>query len=246
MNLTKKETIRLNRYLAMCGIAARRKSEEFIYTGRVSINGVVVKEPGRQVSTKDIVEFDNIKITPVTPTYLIYNKPKGLLSAVQDSRERTVIDTLPTSMDYLRIFPVGRLDKESEGLMILTNDGIFANKLMHPRNGVHKTYEVKLKNSLKESDLTLWSNGVIVEDKLLTPISVKKISKKSSDDLLEIVLGEGIKRQIRLMAKSLDNDVLKLFRRKIGALELRKLPAGNFLSVTKESLWNYIDKGKIV
>ena len=123
-------TIRLNRYLAMCGAGARRKVEEFITAGRVRINGETVTEPGRQVAPGDVVELDGRELSPVEPTYLIFNKPKGVLSAVEDSRERTVIDILPPSMDRLRLFPVGRLDRDSEGLIILTNDGMFSQELI--------------------------------------------------------------------------------------------------------------------
>ena len=100
-------TVRLNRYLAMCGAGARRKVEEFITAGRVRINGEIVNEPGRQVAPGDVVELDGRELSPVEPAYLIFNKPKGVLSAVEDSRERTVIDILPPSMDRLRLFPVG-------------------------------------------------------------------------------------------------------------------------------------------
>ena len=125
-NEENKSTIRLNRYLAMCGEGARRKVEEFVAAGRVKINGEIVTEPGRQVAPGDRVEFDGRLIAPVKLTYLIYHKPRGLLCAVEDSREQTVIDVLPTSFDALRLFPVGRLDRDSEGLLILTNDGLFA------------------------------------------------------------------------------------------------------------------------
>ena len=129
------ESVRLNRYLAMCGAGARRKVEEYITAGRVKINGVTVNEPGRQVSPNDRVELDGAVVAPVEQRYLIFHKPKGVLCAVEDSRERTVIDILPPEMDRFRLFPVGRLDRDSEGLIILTNDGIFSQELIHPRNG---------------------------------------------------------------------------------------------------------------
>ena len=241
-----KETVRLNRFLAMCGIGARRKVEEFITAGRVAINGEVVTEQGRQVSFSDKVLFDGAEVSPVTPTYLIYHKPKGLLCAVEDSREQTIIDVLPTSMDHLRLFPVGRLDRESEGLIILTNDGMFSQELIHPSNGTSKTYEVELRKPLDEEKLIEWTNGVAVEGRLLKPISVKRIGWKPLHCWFEVVLGEGIKREIRMMARALDNDVRKLLRRKIGKLELRNLPAGEFISVSKDELWSYIRNGKIV
>ena len=241
-----KESIRLNRYMAMCGVAARRKVEEYISAGRVSINGETVNEPGRQVCKEDVVVFDSKILSPVELTYLIYHKPKGILCAVEDSREQTVIDILPTSMDHLRLCPVGRLDRESEGLIILTNDGMFSQDLIHPRNGITKTYEVELRKPLEEPRLIEWANGVVVEDRLLKPISVRRLGYKPLQCCFEVVLGEGIKREIRLMARALDNDVRKLMRRRIGKLELRNLKSGEYLSVSKDDLWAYIKNGKII
>ena len=172
-------TIRLNRYLAMCGAGARRKVEEFITAGRVRINGEIVDEPGRQVAPGDVVELDGRELSPVEPTYLIFNKPKGVLSAVEDSRERTVIDILPPSMDRLRLFPVGRLDRDSEGLIILTNDGMFSQELIHPRNGFTKTYEVELRRPMDEPTLIQWTKGVDAEGVFLKPLSVRRLARKA-------------------------------------------------------------------
>lgn len=241
-----KETIRLNRYLALCGVGARRKVEEFITSGRVKINGVVVTEPGRQVAEGDIVEFDGAELALVAPTYLIFNKPAGVVSAVEDSRERTVIDILPPSMDHLRLFPVGRLDRDSEGLIILTNDGMFSQELIHPSAGISKTYEVELRAPLSEELLIKWREGLVIEGRLLKPISVNRMDKPPEGRCFEVALAEGIKREIRLMARELGNDVRRLMRRRIGRLELRWLPAGEFLSVSKEELWRFIKNGKIV
>ena len=239
-------SVRLNRYLAMCGAGARRKVEEYIMAGRVKINGEVITEPGRQVEPEDRVEFDGKPAAPVEQSYLIYNKPRGLLSAVEDSRERTIIDALPPELDRLRLFPVGRLDRDSEGLIILTNDGLFSQELIHPRNGFTKTYEVELRHPMSEPDLLKWSKGVEAEGQFLKPIAVRRLAKRPMQCWFEVVLGEGIKREIRLMARALDNDVRTLYRRKIGKLTLKELPAGQFLSVSKEALWNYIKKGKTV
>lgn len=241
-----KETIRLNRYLALCGVGARRKVEEFITSGRVKINGEVVTEPGRQVADRDIVEFDGASLAMVTPTYLIFNKPAGIVSAVEDSRERTVIDILPPSMDHLRLFPVGRLDRDSEGLIILTNDGMFSQELIHPSAGISKTYEVELRRPLSEDLLIKWRGGLDIEGRILKPISVRRMDKSPKGSCFEVALAEGVKREIRLMARELGNDVRRLMRRRIGKLELRALPAGEFISVSKEELWRFIKKGKIV
>lgn len=245
-NAVPKETIRLNRYLALCGVGARRKVEEFIAAGRVKINGEVVTEPGRQVAGSDSVEFDGRTLSRVTPTYIIYNKPAGILSAVEDRRERTIIDALPPSLDSLRLFPVGRLDRDSEGLIILTNDGMFSQELIHPGAGIAKTYEVELRHPLPEELLIKWREGVMAEDRFLKPIAVRGIDKIPQGRCFEVVLGEGIKREIRLMARALGNDVRRLMRRKIGKLELRDLPAGEFIQVSKEDLWRFIRDGKIV
>lgn len=243
---SEKETIRLNRYLALCGVGARRKVEGFIANGRVRINGEVVTEPARQVSALDCVEFDGRELSTVTPTYIILNKPAGILSAVEDSRERTVIDMLPPSMDPLRLFPVGRLDRDSEGLILLTNDGMFSQELIHPSAGISKTYEVELRAPLSEELLIKWREGLNVEDRFLKPLAVRRIERAPRDRCFEVVLGEGIKREIRLMARELGNDVRRLMRRKIGELELRNLKIGEFLSVSKDELWHFIRKGKIV
>ncbi len=240
------ENVRLNRYLAMCGAGARRKVEEYITAGRVKINGETVCEPGRQVVPGDSVELDVRAVAPVEQRYLIFHKPKGVLCAVEDSRERTVIDILPPELDRFRLFPVGRLDRDSEGLIILTNDGIFSQELIHPRNGFTKTYEVELRKPLDEERLIRWSGGVRAEEHFLKPISVRRMGRTPLQCWFEVVLGEGVKREIRLMARALDNDVRRLFRRKIGKLTLKDLPSGEFLSVERDALWDYIKNGRTV
>ena len=249
-NEENKSTIRLNRYLAMCGEGARRKVEEFVAAGRVKINGEIVTEPGRQVAPGDRVEFDGRLIAPVKLTYLIYHKPRGLLCAVEDSREQTVIDVLPTSFDALRLFPVGRLDRDSEGLLILTNDGLFAQELIHPSKGTTKTYEVELRKPLTEEKLIEWSHGVEGdvegEKRFLKPLSVRRLGRKPLQCCFEVVLGEGVKREIRVMARALDNDVRQLKRTKIGKLELKNLPAGEFIETSLDQLWKYVMEGHTV
>jgi len=246
MDDNNKDTIRLNRYLALCGAGARRKVEEFIEAGRVTINGEVIAEPGRQVKHGDNVMFDGIRMVPVTQTYLIFNKPRGIICAVEDSREQTVIDVLPTGLDKLRLFPVGRLDRDSEGLIILTNDGLFAQDLIHPSKGITKTYEVELRKPLEEPLLIKWAAGVETEGLSLKPVSVRRLARTPMQCWFEVVLGEGIKREIRLMARALGNDVRKLVRRRIGRLELKNLGAGEFISVSKDELWSYILNGHTV
>lgn len=246
MNKTHKETVRLNRWLALCGLGARRKVEEFIISGRVKMNGELVTEPGRQVAPGDVVEFDGQLLSMVTPTYLIFNKPAGILSAVEDSRERTVIDILPPRFDHLRLFPVGRLDRDSEGLLILTNDGVFSQELIHPSAGIIKTYEVELNRSLPDVFLDKWRDGVVAEGRFLKPIAVNRMDKIPQGYCFEVALGEGVKREIRLMVRVFNNSVRRLKRIKLGKLELRRLPSGEYISVSKEQLWRFIVDGEIV
>ena len=149
-------------------------------------------------------------------------------------------------LDRFRLFPVGRLDRDSEGLIILTNDGIFSQELIHPRNGFTKTYEVELRKPLDEERLIRWSGGVRAEEHFLKPISVRRMGRTPLQCWFEVVLGEGVKREIRLMARALDNDVRRLFRRKIGKLTLKDLPSGEFLSVERDALWDYIKNGRTV
>ena len=238
--------IRLNRYLAMCGVAARRKAEEYIASGRIKINGLTVTEPGRQVLPDDTVEFDGSKVLPETKKYLIINKPRGVLSAVEDARGRTVIDILPQAYASYRLFPVGRLDRDSEGLMILTNDGDFSQQLIHPSSGFNKTYQVELRRPMDEPDLIKWIAGVKYEDLFLKPVSVRRLGRAPLGQWFEVVLAEGIKREIRMMARALGNDVRKLYRVKIGRLTLNKLPAGKFIDIDRDKLWQYIKNGGAV
>lgn len=242
----KKDSVRLNRFLAMCGVGARRKVEAYIDAGRVTVNGKLIFEPAYQVTADDIVMFDDLPVAPVKLTYLIFNKPAGILSAVEDSREQTVIDILPTELDELRLFPVGRLDRESEGLLLLTNDGMFSQEIIHPRGGITKTYEVELRKPLAEPQLIEWAHGVHADGKFLKPQAVRRLARRPMQCWFEVVLNEGIKREIRLMVRTLGNDVRHLIRRKIGKLVLNDLQPGEYISVSKEKLLDYIKNGKVI
>ena len=157
---------------------------------------------------------------------------------------------LPTSFDELRLFPVGRLDRDSEGLLILTNDGLFAQELIHPSKGTTKTYEVELRKPLSEEKLREWTQGVEGdvegEDRFLRPLSVRRLGCRPLQCWFEVVLGEGVKREIRVMARALGDDVRQLKRTKIGKLELKSLPAGEFVEVSKDELWRYVREGHTV
>ncbi|MDR1915815.1 MAG: rRNA pseudouridine synthase [Synergistaceae bacterium] len=233
--------MRLNRYIALCGIAARRKAERLIISGRVTVGNVVELSPGRVLSGPEEVRVDGIVIGCARGAYIVMNKPRGVLSAVSDAREQTVLDLLPDFYRSLGVFPVGRLDSDSEGLMILTNDGKFAHKLMHPSSGVKKTYIVFLRHVLERKQMMEWTRGVIIEGRVAKPLEISPAG--DGQRCVRIVLEEGFKREIRLMAKALGNRVVRLQRIGIGALFLKKLPLGAFCEYNYEDLQNMLIKG---
>ena len=237
--------MRLNKFLASCGVAARRKADTLVFEGHVTVNGEVVTEPGRQVEVSDVVCLDGKPVALSRLVYLVMNKPVGVLSAVEDSRERTVIDILPEEYDDLRLFPVGRLDKESQGLIILTNDGEFANEISHPSKGIIKTYDVELWRPLTEEKLEEWRNGVTFEGTFMKPVSVEKIeNKRPRGSHVEVKLAEGLKREIRFMARAIDYHVKNLTRRKIGNLSLGNLGSGEIKEYSREELEKLIKEHK--
>ena len=234
--------IRLNRYLALCGAASRRDADLLISSGRVSVGNDSASSPGRMVAEGEEVAVDGVAVNPAPPLYIVINKPRGVLSAVSDARRRTVIDLLPETLINMGLFPAGRLDLDSEGLLILTNDGQFSQSVVHPSSGVRKTYEVVLKRILEEKHVKEWARGVIIDKKLLMPA---ELSPGRPDDgrHWRVVLTEGFKREIRLMAEALGNRVVRLKRTGVGNLFLDKMPAVSWREFEYENLCNMISNG---
>lgn len=237
--------MRLNRYLALCGVASRRASEAVIADGRVSLNGRPVLDPARDVQSGDDVRVDGRPLILEKSAYFVLNKPKGYVCASHDRFDPTVLELIPQSKD-MRLYPVGRLDKNSQGLLILTNDGDFCNQLIHPSSGYTKTYEVLLDVSPGEKVLSLWMEGVAISGKLVRPLSLEVMDKEPRGRWLSIELKEGLKREIRLMASSFSLSVRILFRRKIGRMELKELRSGQFRSMGLQEMWRAIRQGGIV
>ncbi|WAA10519.1 pseudouridine synthase [Fervidibacillus albus] len=220
---------RLQKVIARAGIASRRKAEQLILDGKVTVNGKVVTELGTKVSPKDLVEVEGIKIEKEEPVYFLLYKPRGVLSAVSDEKGRkTVIDFIP-EIGY-RIFPIGRLDYDTSGLILLTNDGEFANELMHPRYGVEKTYIAKVKGIPSRSDLKKLQNGIRLEDGKTAPAKVKFRSgdRKKGTAIIEMSIHEGRNRQVRRMFDAIGYPVLKLKRERYGFLTLDGLAPGQY------------------
>ena len=235
--------IRLNRYLAACGVAARRKADELISSGRVSVDGEPESALGRVLAGPSDVRVDDQPVGLSRPVYIVMNKPRGVLSAASDARGETVLDLLPSFYKPLRLFPVGRLDKESEGLIILTNDGKFAQELIHPSKGVRRTYLVYLRRPLDEKKVKEWQRGVIINERLVKPIEVSRMNDRAEGRCFKVVLGEGFKREIRLMVQALDNRVARLQRIGIGEMFLGKLPLGAFNEFNLEDMCKMLTSG---
>lgn len=238
--------MRLNKYLALCGVGSRRKVEEFIFAGRVVCGGYQVTEPGYDVPDGQIVTVDDIEVHPEKKIYMVLHKPRGYICAVTDRKYPVVLDLLPRKYDYYRLFPVGRLDLQSEGLLMLTNDGDFSQEMIHPRAGITKEYEVLLDRIPQPEDLKKMRGGTYYENRPLRPVSIDFISRVPEGRWLCFVLNEGVKREVRIMAALANLNVQVLFRRKIGKMELRQLKSGCAREYTADQLRKMIKFGGIV
>lgn len=230
------EELRLQKYMAECGIASRRKCEELILSGTVSVNGKIVKELGVKVRQGDTVRYNHKIIKPQNKmVYIMMNKPTGYVTTVKDQFDR------PTVMDLLdgvkeRVYPVGRLDYETSGLLILTNDGDVTYKLTHPSNHMTKTYVAEVIGKPTEEALDKLRNGVIIDDYKTNPAEVKIVGEKPKGMQIEITISEGRNRQVRNMCEAVGHPVLKLRRTKIGKLELGNLQRGKWKYINIEDI----------
>lgn len=224
---------RLQKVMARAGIASRRKSEELIKEGKVKVNGKVVTELGIKVSPSDRVEVNEIQIEKEVPVYFLLYKPSGVISSVKDDKGRKVVtDFFPDLKE--RVYPVGRLDYDTSGLLLMTNDGEFANLLMHPRSEIEKTYIAKTKGIPLREDLRKLEKGVHLEDGKTAPAKVKMLSsdKKKQTAIIEITIHEGRNRQVRRMFAAIGNEVIKLKRESYGFLTLGNLKSGEARELT--------------
>lgn len=234
--------MRLQKYIADCGVTSRRKAEMMIREGRVTVNGDVVMELGTKVDpSNDIVMVDGhlADLNSVTPIYLMLHKPRGYVTTVSDPEGRdTVMDFVKEISE--RIYPVGRLDYLSEGLLLMTNDGEFANMVMHPKYNVQKVYEVKVFGSVTETILNKLKAGAYVEDGLLKPTSVRVIKQLPTKTWLEFRLNEGKNREIRRLCEAVGLTVDKLKRLAIGGLSVEGVAPGKFRVMSKEQMLGFI------
>lgn len=227
---------RLQKVIANSGVASRRKSEELIKAGRVKVDGEVITELGTKVSKNNVVEVDNVKISTEEKVYFILNKPRGVVTTAKDEHGRkTVVDLIDCQK---RIYPVGRLDYDTTGLLILTNDGEFTNNVTHPKNKIDKTYVAKINGILTVADIMKLKKGVILDDGKTAPakIRVKSVDSKAKSSLIEITIHEGKNHQVKRMFESLGYEVLKLKRERVGFLTLKGLASGEYRTLTPKEV----------
>ena len=235
--------MRLNAFLAACGVASRRKAENVILSGRVQVNSKIVLAPFFQVDPdNDTVTLDRHPLTLSTHEYYVINKPRGYVCAASDKYDPVVIDLIPERKG--RLYPVGRLDRESEGLLILTNDGEFTQSILHPSKQIPKEYEVLLNIPINAKQLSRWRKGFELEEgHNVIPVSVNVMDREPENQWVSIVIIEGMKREVRLMAREAGFRVEQLIRRRIGKMTLESLGSGEHVSLSISELYTKIFEG---
>lgn len=234
--------MRLNKFLSNSGIASRRKCDTLIEEGKVTVNGRVVSELGLKINErKDRVKVEGKEVSlPSSFVYIKLNKPKGYTCTANDEKGRKTIYDLIDCEE--RLFSIGRLDYDTEGLIILTNDGDFANKVAHPRFQTEKEYRVTCEGEIKESELAVMRKGVVVEGERMPSARVEKLSFENGFTKLSVVINEGQNRQVRRMFEAIGHDIKLLKRVRIGQVRLGGLKRGEFRDLTEEEL-NLLTKG---
>ena len=227
---------RLQKVIAQAGITSRRKAEDLITEGKVKVNGVVVRELGTKVSSKDEITVNDRVIEKEQKEYYLLNKPRGVVTTTSDDKNRkTVLDYINTDA---RIYPVGRLDYDTTGALLLTNDGEFANILMHPNNQVDKVYLAKLNGIIKGEQINKLKDGVMIDDCLVkaSRVKLKKVDPAKNTSMVEITIHEGKNHQVKRMFEAVGFLVDRLTRKKIGIFEIRDLQSGEYRKLTPKEV----------
>ena len=231
------EKIRLQKLIAESGLCSRRKAEDYISRGKVKVNGHVASI-GDGATYNDVITVDGERIyisKKREKIYLMLNKPRGYVTTMSDELDRKCVTELLTGVDE-RVYPVGRLDRNSEGLLLFTNDGKFANDIMHPSRHISKTYRVTVRPSVSEEQLVQLSDGVVIDGRKTLPATVNVLTEEQGRVVLQIVIREGRNRQIRKMCEAVGLEVARLRRTAIGPLKLGMLKPGEYRELTAEEL----------
>ncbi len=223
---------RLQKVIANSGYTSRRKAEDLIKNSKVKVNDVIITELGYKANEKDEIKIDDIIIEKEPKVYYLLNKPRGVISTTDDDKNRkTVVSLIQTSA---RIYPVGRLDYDTTGLLLLTNDGQFANFMMHPKNNIDKVYVAKIKGKLLPNELMKLKNGVIIDGikTSKSKVKIKNYDYKTDTSIVEITIHEGKNHQVKKMFSKVSHEVIKLKREKIAFLTLEGLKSGEYRKLT--------------
>jgi len=230
---------RIQKILSELGIASRRKAEELILEGRVIVNGEPAHLGMKADPSRDSIKVDGKRITgtgkEIQKIYLMFHKPRGVMTTLSDPEGRPTVKDFLKGVKY-RVFPVGRLDYASEGLLLLTNDGDFSNAILHPSREISKTYLVKVKGVMEEENIQKLRRGVKLEDGVTMPARVKKIRQVENNSWIEITIHEGRNRQVRRMVEKVGHLVLKLKRTGVNGLKLGNLKLGEMRLLSPEEL----------
>ena len=230
------QEIRLQKYMADAGIASRRKSEELIAQGRVEVDGVVVTAPGTRLKGTEAVKVDGKEIRPAQKKiYILLNKPVGYITSAKDQFSRKTVLDLVCGVSE-RIYPVGRLDYDTSGLILLTNDGELTNKLTHPRHEVNKVYVAVTDGAFTEEDVRKLRAGIRIEGYITAPALVRIIEKGGKTSVVEITIHEGRNRQVRKMFETLGYPILGLKRTAIGPIGIGGLEEGKWRFLSKDEI----------
>ena len=235
--------MRLQKYMADCGIASRRKCEEYIAQGRVSVNGITASIGTSVDENSDIVEFDGIRVTNSDNSkkiVIMLNKPRGVVSSCSDPQGRRTTADYFTDLPY-RVYNVGRLDIDTEGLLLFTNDGDFAYKVMHPAFEIHKTYRVLIDGELTRYEAQKLERGVMLDDGMTAPARVEGVSVSEYDTSFYITIHEGRNRQVRRMIEAIGHRTLRLRRVAVGSLKLYGLHTGEWRYLTDSEISNILN-----
>ena len=235
-----KEKIRLNKYIAHAGICSRRQADTYISSGSIKVNNKIITELGFKVSSSDAVHFDGVLIKSEKPTYILLNKPKGFITTTKDERGRKTVMDLISKASKNRLYPVGRLDRKTTGLLLLTNDGDLSKKLTHPSSEIKKLYHVVLDKAINKNDFLKIKEGINLKDGFIKPDELNYVNGKFKNEI-GISLHSGKNRIVRRIFEFLDYNVVKLDRVIFAGLTKKNLPRGNWRALEKNEI-NFLKK----
>lgn len=227
--------MRISKYLAQAGVASRRQAEALVLQGRVKLNGSVMTDVAVSVEPTDLIEFDNLPVLPEKLVYILLYKPAGYICTADDPQNRATVLELVKAVQQ-RIYPVGRLDYDTEGLLLLTNDGEFANQIIHPRYKIDKKYEVRVQGSIESNAINNLRKGVQLDDGSTAPAAVNVLKRDKHSTIIEMVIHEGRKRQIKRMCKAVGHPVVHLKRTALEFLTLEGLKPGDYRSLHQDEV----------